>query len=46
MEDKVLFKAVTYESLKDARFIELARKAFPSLDQLLHEYSAAEGQPE
>lgn len=46
MEVKVLFKAVTYESLKDARFIQLARKAFPSLDQLLDEYSAAEGQPE
>jgi len=46
MEVKVLFKAVTYESLKDARFIQLARKAFPSLDQLLDEYNAAEGQSE
>lgn len=46
MEVKVLFKAVTYESLKDARFLQLARQAFPSLDQLLDEYNVAQGQPE
>jgi len=41
MEVKVLYKAVTYESLTDPKFIEVAKKAFPSLENLLDESRAA-----
>lgn len=46
MNVKLVFKGVTYESLKDQRFTEIAKKSFPSLKTLLDEYNAAEGQPE
>jgi hypothetical protein len=46
MEVKVLYKAVTYESLKDPKFIEVAKKAFPSLDNLLDESHAVAGKAE
>ena len=40
MEVRLLYKAVTYESLTDSQFIEVAKKAFPSLNNLLDESSA------
>lgn len=43
MAIQVVFKAVTYESLKDKKFMELARKAFPELGQLYEEEAAAKG---
>ena len=46
MEVKVLYKAVTYESLKDPKFIEVAKRAFPSLDNLLDESHAVAGKTE
>ncbi|MEK6804646.1 MAG: hypothetical protein AABZ34_18590 [Nitrospirota bacterium] len=46
MEVKVLYKAVTYESLKDPKFIEVAKRAFPSLDGLLDESHVAAAVPE
>jgi hypothetical protein len=39
----VIFKDVTYESLSDRKFIEVARKALPNLNMLHEEYLAAEG---
>jgi hypothetical protein len=41
MEVKILYKAVTYESLKDPKFIEVAKEAFSSLENLLDESIAA-----
>lgn len=46
MEIVLLYKAVTYESLTDSRFIEVAKKAFPSLDNLLDESRAVAGTAE
>ena len=40
MEVKMLYKAVTYESLKDPKFVEVAKGAFPSLKRLLDESRA------
>ena len=37
MEIKLVFKDVTYESLMDQEFIEIAKKAFPNLEDLLKE---------
>ncbi len=44
MKANVLFKDVTYESLCDPRFIEVARKAIPSLRVLHEEHFAAKGE--
>jgi hypothetical protein len=41
MHVSVLFKGVTYELLNDAKFIETARKAIPSIPFLHEEYDAA-----
>jgi len=41
MEVNVVFKGVTYESLKDPAFVAVAKKAFPSLEKLLEEFEAA-----
>lgn len=41
MKANVIFKDVTYESLSDPSFIEIARKAIPSLKALHEEYAAA-----
>ncbi len=38
---KLVFKGVTYESLQDDNFVELARKKLPALDELYFEYDAA-----
>ena len=47
MEVKVIFKGVTYESLSDPKFIQVASKAIPSLNLLHDEYDAAKaGQEE
>ncbi len=43
MEVSLLFKGVTYESLSDPQFIDVARKAIPMLKQLHEEYDAARG---
>jgi hypothetical protein len=43
MKVTVIFKDVTYESLSDRKFIEVARKALPNLNMLHEEYLAAEG---
>ena len=40
MEVKVLYKAVTYESLSDPKFIDVAKKAFSTLENLLEEWEA------
>jgi hypothetical protein len=42
MEVKALYKAVTYESLTDPKFIEVAKAAFSSLENLLDESITAE----
>lgn len=41
MKLKVLFKDVTFESLSDNKFMEVARKALPTFPQLHEEYDAA-----
>jgi hypothetical protein len=46
MEVNVLYKAVTYESLQDQKFIEVAKKAFPSLENILDESIAVKGNSE
>ncbi len=46
MEVKVLYKAVTYESLKDPKFIEIAKRAFPSLINLIDESLMAQSRNE
>ena len=46
MEVRLLYKAVTYESLTDSQFIEVAKEAFPSLDNLLDESRAVAGMAE
>jgi len=43
MDAAVVFKAVTYESLRDQKFMELARAAFPALKQLYDEETAVKG---
>jgi hypothetical protein len=43
MEVNVLYKAVTNEYLKDTKFIEVAKKAFPSLENILDESIAVKG---
>ena len=43
MEVKCLFKGVTYESLQDENFIDIAQKAIPELKDLYNEYDAAKG---
>lgn len=45
MKVKVVFKGVTYESLQDKEFIEIARKKLPGLDELHAEYDAAKTKP-
>jgi hypothetical protein len=37
----VVIKGVTYESLKDERFLGAAKKAFPELEELFNEFEAA-----
>jgi hypothetical protein len=44
MKVKLVFKGVTYESLKDEEFAKLARDRLPGLDELYREFGAAEGQ--
>ncbi len=44
MEVKLLFKGVTYGSLKDEEFTKLAKEAFPSLKNILQEFEAVEGE--
>ena len=46
MEVKMLYKAVTYESLKDPKFAEVAKGAFPSLKRLLDESRAVKATAE
>ena len=46
MEVRLLYKAVTYESLTDSKFIEVAKEAFPSLESLLDESRAVAGMVE
>jgi hypothetical protein len=48
MEVKLVFKGVTYESLNDPDFVNVAREKIPSLELLHEEYDAAraEGQLE
>jgi hypothetical protein len=41
MKVNLLFKAVTYELLKDQAFMEIAKKKLPALSQLYDEYDAA-----
>ena len=41
MKVSLVFKDLTYESLNDERFLEIARKAIPGLDRLHVEYDAA-----
>lgn len=43
MEVNVHYKGVTYETLKDPKFIEVAKRAFPTLKNLNIESVAAEG---
>jgi len=43
MDATVVFKAVTYESLRDQKFMELARAAFPALQRLYDEETAVKG---
>ncbi|MBI3896076.1 MAG: hypothetical protein HY313_09110 [Acidobacteria bacterium] len=45
MKVKLLFKGVTYESLNNSKFIEIATRAFPSL-KLHEEYDAARASQE
>jgi hypothetical protein len=40
MKVRVVFKGVTYESLSDPKFVEIATKAMPSLKLLHEEYEA------
>ena len=46
MQVKLVFKGVTYESLQDDEFVELARTALPALDKLFLEYDAAKAKDE
>lgn len=43
MSVNAIFKAVTYESLKDEKFLAAARKAFPELEDIFVEFEAARG---
>jgi hypothetical protein len=45
MKVKLLFKGVTYQTLTDPKFIELAKQKFPKL-RLLDEFDAARGTKE
>ena len=44
IEVRLIFKAVTYESLIDPKFIDLIRANLPGLQQLHEEFDAAAGQ--
>ena len=46
MEVSVIFKGVTYESLSDPDFIEMAKTKLPMLKQLHEEYETAKAIPE
>jgi hypothetical protein len=46
MEVSLLFKGVTYESLSDANFIEVAQEKLPMLKQLHEEFDTAKEKPE
>jgi len=46
MRISLVFKDLTYESLKDESFLELARKAIPGLDSLHDEFVAAKAHQE
>ncbi len=46
MKVKLVFKGVTYESLQDDKFVELARMKLPALDELYSEYDAAKPKDE
>ncbi|RJP35129.1 MAG: hypothetical protein C4527_01110 [Candidatus Omnitrophota bacterium] len=41
MNVKVIFKNLTYESLKDEKFLEIARESMPNVDIFHDEYDAA-----
>lgn len=41
MTVSVVIKGVTYESLKDERFLASAKRAFPELEELFNEFEAA-----
>lgn len=43
MQVRVIFKGVTYELLKDPKFVATAQKALPTLDVLHEEFSVAQG---
>ena len=45
MKVRVVFKGVTYDLLQDPRFIELARRAMPTLDKLYAEWEATRALP-
>ena len=45
MKVKVIFKDVTYESLTDPKFLQIARKALHNPKVLHEEYLAAKGEP-
>lgn len=42
MKVNLLFKAVTYESLNDPAFMQIAKEKLPSIEQLYDEYNAAQ----
>lgn len=42
MNVSLVFKDVTYESLNDPKFLEIAKRAIPELERLHEEYDAAE----
>lgn len=46
MEVSVIFKDVTYESLNDAKFIQLAKERLPTLPQLHEEFDTAKTKQE
>ena len=41
MQVKIIFKGVTYESLSDPKFIEVAKEYFPTLNRLHDEFDVA-----
>jgi len=45
MDATVVFKPVTYESLQNEEFMELARAAFPDLKELYDQQVAVKGRP-
>jgi hypothetical protein len=46
MKVNVVFKGVTYESLSDPKFIQVALKQIPSLDDFHEEFDAARARTE